>query len=311
MMIGRDPAQGHWRDILSDAGLEPRFLTGRQTPCPLCGGTDRFRFDDKEGRGTWYCNGQHGAGDGYRMLQLFTGETFKSAVRRLDKLYGNGSAYVPPAKRRSYGSLLNRVWRAGVAEHPELTKYLRSRSLTNVPAMPNCLRYHPACPWAAGEDSGVAPAMIAKIYQGRRPVSIHRTFLTTDVPRRKMVMPHDGERMHGAYIPLLGIPKDGVLGIAEGIETALSASALNGSIPVWSCLSENQLSRFTHYENLEGLYKLIVFGDNDANYVGQAAAYTAATRAARQSKLEVSVAIPPSVGTDWNDVLRGTTQEEP
>jgi hypothetical protein len=35
----------------------------RHQACPVCGGSDRFRFDDKEGRGTWFCN-QCGAGDG-------------------------------------------------------------------------------------------------------------------------------------------------------------------------------------------------------------------------------------------------------
>ncbi|NYY79755.1 hypothetical protein DMH17_06695 [Raoultella planticola] len=34
----------------------------------MCGGADRFRFDDKEGRGTWFCN-QCGAGDGLKLVE--------------------------------------------------------------------------------------------------------------------------------------------------------------------------------------------------------------------------------------------------
>lgn len=38
-------------------------------PCPHCGGKDRFRMDDLEGRGTWFCN-QCGAGDGLDLVSL-------------------------------------------------------------------------------------------------------------------------------------------------------------------------------------------------------------------------------------------------
>lgn len=44
---------GRWRAILPRLGLDQSFLTGRHCPCPICGGKDRFRFDDQEGRGTW------------------------------------------------------------------------------------------------------------------------------------------------------------------------------------------------------------------------------------------------------------------
>ena len=40
----------------------------RHQACPVCGGSDRFRFDDKEGRGTWFCN-QCGAGDGLKLVE--------------------------------------------------------------------------------------------------------------------------------------------------------------------------------------------------------------------------------------------------
>ncbi|MFA9256090.1 primase-helicase zinc-binding domain-containing protein, partial [Escherichia coli] len=45
-----------------------QVLKNRHQPCPVCGGSDRFRFDDREGRGTWYCN-QCGAGDGLKLVE--------------------------------------------------------------------------------------------------------------------------------------------------------------------------------------------------------------------------------------------------
>ena len=56
-------ACGHWPRILPALGV--KVIKNRHQSCPVCGGSDRFRFDDKEGRGTWFCN-QCGAGNGYR-----------------------------------------------------------------------------------------------------------------------------------------------------------------------------------------------------------------------------------------------------
>ena len=52
-----DQTQGHWPSILTAlAGLTSEQVTDKHQPCPFCGGKDRYRFDDVDGRGTWYCN---------------------------------------------------------------------------------------------------------------------------------------------------------------------------------------------------------------------------------------------------------------
>jgi putative DNA primase/helicase len=39
-------ATGHWPDLLTTMGIDtPRG--GKHGPCPICGGKDRFRLDDK------------------------------------------------------------------------------------------------------------------------------------------------------------------------------------------------------------------------------------------------------------------------
>src|SRR5579864_4184849 len=67
-------------------------------------------------------------------------------------------------------------------------------------------------------------------------------------------------------------PAGPVLGVAEGIETALAAQLLFG-FPVWACLSAGQLTTF---EPTIGTQRLVVCGDNDADGTGQRAAYTLA-----------------------------------
>jgi len=64
-------ANGHWPLILQAQGIAvPAYR--QHGACPHCGGKDRFRFDDKAGRGTWFCN-QCGNGDGLDLVCLVSG----------------------------------------------------------------------------------------------------------------------------------------------------------------------------------------------------------------------------------------------
>jgi len=87
-----------------------------------------------------------------------------------------------------------------------------------------------------------------------------------------------------------------VLGVAEGIETAL-ACYLGSGIPTWSCMNAGGVRSF---DWPHGLQSLIVFADNDASGVGQAAGRDLAGRAAAAG-VEVRVLVPGTVGTDWLD----------
>lgn len=64
-------AAGQWHSVLSDLSIAVSDSPLRHTPCPACGGTDRFRFDDNE-RGAHICN-QCGAGDGLDLIKKVNG----------------------------------------------------------------------------------------------------------------------------------------------------------------------------------------------------------------------------------------------
>ena len=49
-----DRARGRWREILPQLGIEAGFLKGKHCPCPSCGGTDRFRFDNRRQDGDYF-----------------------------------------------------------------------------------------------------------------------------------------------------------------------------------------------------------------------------------------------------------------
>ena len=76
-----------WRETVEMAGIIVPPTAQKFGPCPICGGKDRFRFDDKEGRGTWICN-QCGAGDGISLVQKVTGKTMREMIPFLASLLG-------------------------------------------------------------------------------------------------------------------------------------------------------------------------------------------------------------------------------
>ena len=99
--------------------------------------------------------------------------------------------------------------------------------------------------------------------------------------------------------------ESGVLGLAEGIETALSASELFG-VPVWSVVAAFNFRNFVPPKLVR---RIIIFGDSDKNFIGQREAYAGAAEIKqRHPDIEVEVRLPEQSGSDWNDVLMAQNQ---
>lgn len=290
-----DAARGKWRGILLQLGLPEVHLTARHGPCPLCGGEDRFRFDNKHGNGSYICN-QCGAGTGMQLLQKVKGWDFRTAASEVDKVLGNVQAdAVKPAmddeKRRK---LLNDLWRAGNPIQADCMAgfYLASRGV----GLCDCpdLRFVEQCP---APDGVKRPAMIALVRDAEgKPANIHRTFLglsgKADMDNPRAMMP--GSVSEGSAVRLFPVAER--LGIAEGIETAYAAAKRFG-LPVWSAIDAGKLAK---WQPPAGCKSVVVFGDNDRSFTGQAAAFTLANRLAVKGFV-VSVQIPEQAGTDWAD----------
>ncbi|MFB2832588.1 primase-helicase zinc-binding domain-containing protein, partial [Aeromonas jandaei] len=90
-------ACGHWPMVLASLGID--VPGGRKHgPCPACGGKDRFRLDDKGGRGTFICN-ECGAGDGLDLVAKVTRKPLKEAAAMVAPLVGLNGAGMDPAER--------------------------------------------------------------------------------------------------------------------------------------------------------------------------------------------------------------------
>jgi putative DNA primase/helicase len=90
-----DLAAGRWPELLvALGGLSSDQLTDKHQPCPNCGGTDRYRWDDDEGDGGWFCNqcgGKDrlgGGGNGIDLLMRLRGWDFKQALQHVENHLG-------------------------------------------------------------------------------------------------------------------------------------------------------------------------------------------------------------------------------
>lgn len=295
-----DRARGKWRGILSGFGIAESYLTGKHGPCIFCQGKDRFRFSDRNGDGVTICS-QCGTRSGFQLLMDLRGWDFRTTAAEVDKVLG--LVKTEPVIREQTDDqkreAMNRLWRGASRITIDDPAGLWLNHRVGLAEFPDCLRYVPDLTYRDGTETRHFPAMLAKMTApDGRPTIIHRTYLTTEgtkpdsIEQRKL-MP--GTVARGSAIRLA--EPAGALGIAEGIETALAASKLH-TVPVWAALTEGLLQAWEPPLEVENI---IIFGDNDSNFVGQSAAYTLAKRLTRDGK-SVEVQIPASA-KDWNDVL--------
>ena len=291
-----DEAIGRWPGILSSLGLDQRYLQNKHGPCPVCQGTDRYRFDNKAGRGTWICS-RCGSGDGFKLLQNMFGWDFKRAAREVDQVVGRVPIDSVAAKRTDESKLqaLRTTWQTSkaVIKGDPVWLYLNRR--VGIKSVPADIRFHPSLKHS---DGGMHPAMLAMLrYPDGTPTTIHRTYLTergdkAEVAEAKKFMA--GKPLSSSAVRLS--PIYDCIGIAEGIETALAASN-RFDVPVWAASNAVLLEAWIPPVGVE---RVLIAGDNDASCTGQAAAFALAKRLTRDGYL-VEVHIPNAIDTDWAD----------
>ena len=293
-----DMCAGRWESILTSLGVAAQFLSRKHGPCPMCAGTDRWRFDNKEGRGTWFCS-HCGSGDGFKLLLTLNGWTFPKAAREVGRVLGVSRQDAP---RRDFDDAqkrqaLRQAYRESrpVSEGDPVWNYLTRR--VGIKTVPDNLRFHPSLRYDGAKSF---PAMLGIVTMpDGKPSTMHRTWLDgkggkAPVEQPKKVM---SGAIKGGAIRLAPVAE--CLGIAEGIETALGASVLF-DMPVWTAISANGVQQ---WQPPEGVSSVVVFADNDENYVGQNAGYALAQSLARRG-IKVEVRIPAKIGTDWADVAK-------
>ena len=199
-----------------------------------------------------------------------------------------------PGKAGGLEEAAARLWAEAraVADTPA-SAYLASRGLAM--ASPE-LRFHPRTPHGPRPVTRYRPALIAAVRDGSGLVAIHRTFLDPDRPGlARLADPRRGLGRFGAGAVRLG-GSGPRLGLAEGIETALSAAVLF-DVPCWATLGTERFGRVA----IPGTVReLLLFLDHDCG--GRRAERLAREAFAHVPRIVAHV--PDRPGEDWNDVLR-------
>lgn len=294
-------ACGHWPELLAAVGIDTPSR-GKHGPCPVCGGSDRFRLDDKGGRGTWICN-QCGAGDGLDLVSKVTGKPPKEVAGLLAPLVGLSAGGLDPAERER----IHQQQQARAEADAKQAEQLRQKAARRAAAiMRSC-------------EPGQAPYLVHKRLRwpcgalNRQVIAVgEMTF-----PAGSLVVPlidEAGELVNvqliddrGGKSYLAGGRKAGafhrieggeLVAVVEGYATGLSVHLASGATVycAMDCGNLAVVAAIARRQHPEA--RILLCGDNDADTQGNPGKTKAEHAAAVIGGL---VALPPEFSGDWND----------
>ena len=294
-------ACGHWPELLAGIGIDvPR--RGKHGPCPACGGKDRFRLDDKGGRGTWFCN-QCGNGDGLDLVCRVLSTTPKAAAELLAPLVGVSAAGVEPAERER----IHQQQQARAEQERKQEEQQRQKAASRAATI------------VGDVAQGVSPYFTAKGLEWPQ-AAINRTLIREggeNFPAGSLVVVLTDEagalvnvqliRGDGTKRYLAGGQKAGayhridggeLIAVVEGYATGLSVHLAIGATVYCAMDCGNlaavaQIARRQHPKA-----RILLCGDNDEGTQGNPGKLKAEQAAVAIGGL---VALPPEFSGDWND----------
>ncbi|EID1784228.1 toprim domain-containing protein, partial [Salmonella enterica subsp. enterica serovar Braenderup] len=290
-------ACGHWPRILPALGV--KVIKNRHQSCPVCGGSDRFRFDDKEGRGTWFCN-QCGAGDGLKLVEKVFGVSASEAAGKVNAVTGN----LPPVAPEVIAAA-----EAETEADRKAAAALAVRLMEKTrPASGNAYLTHKGFPGhecvmltATHKTGGVtfrAGDMVVPLYDNAGAL-VNVQLINSDGLKRTL----KGGAVKGTCHIIGGQKQAGKrLWIAEGYATALTVHHLTGETVMVALSSVNLLSLASLARQKHPACQIVLAADRDLNGNGQSKAAAAA------DACEGIVALPPVFG-DWNDAFMQKGEE--
>ncbi len=301
-----------FHDILLKAGVNENLLIRKWTTCPWCRATNRFTYTDKFGKGDSYC-GNCGYHNGVDLLMQAKNWSFQEAIGFIAE-YTNWKPdrekiTVAATGRADYAPYMRKIldFSHPVKEGDSAYAYLQACGISK--PLPKSLWASPKLSYAwiggrEGKSKAVYyPGLVAEMSDSEgKLVNLYRIYLQDDhlapVTTAKKTYTN---RVAGTVIRLGEVSEEGVLGLAEDVETALSATELF-DVPVWAVISAYNYKGFAVPE---GVKKIIFFGDNDSDFISQREIFTAATKLKQENpQLEIEVKLPEEKGANWNDVLR-------
>ncbi|ECP4354558.1 DNA primase [Salmonella enterica] len=290
-------ACGHWPRILPALGV--KVIKNRHQSCPVCGGSDRFRFDDKEGRGTWFCN-QCGAGDGLKLVEKVFGVTPSEAAGKVNAVTGNLPPVAPEviAASEAETDADHKAAAALAVRLMEKTRPATGNAYLTCKGFPalECLTL--TVMHKTGGVTFRTGDVVVPLYDDTG-VLVNLQLINADGLKRTL----KGGQVKGACHIIEGKKQAGKrLWIAEGYATALTVHHLTGETVMVALSSVNFLSLASLARHKYLACQIVLAADRDLNGDGQSKAAAAA------DACEGIVALPPVFG-DWNDAFMQKGEE--
>lgn len=284
----KDQCSGKWASVLVCLGIEAKTLNGKHGPCIFCNaGKDRARWIRQK---EFYICNTCGAHNGIEMAMHILGRPFKETALEIRKIIGGVRMEVVKTVDETAKNL-ERIERIRAGLKPingecAASRYLANRGLRVLPE--KNLYFHPGMAYWQDGVKSVHPAMVA-IFRNLAGAgaTMHITYLTEDGKKANVESPR---KILPVILPLPGCaiqlfnPANGVLAVAEGIETALAVKQLD-DLPVWACGNAGQMAALDVPESVN---ELLIYADEDESFTGPQAAYTLAKRMKAKGK-KVSV----------------------
>ncbi|MGK8418382.1 DUF927 domain-containing protein [Proteus mirabilis] len=294
-------ANGQWQAILSHLGAEVPLNT--HTACPHCGGKDRFRFDNKDGNGTFICN-QCGSGDGLDLVQRVLGVSVTEAAKEVANIIGiDTRSACPPAYRRSEIKAQQDELKAQQAEKQANEKREKHKRFIE--------RYNRTI---ANVQRGRSDYLKAKGLHGFEMDLLQDGSLIIPlldaggvITGAQTIKPNGDKRLlsdsskSGSYYPINEPVNVSTVIIAEGLATALTCHLIQPEAHTVAAIDAGNLIHVAKVMQVKyPESKIIIAGDNDIKPDQDNTGKLAAEKAAKAVN-GVAVLPPTDDKADWDD----------
>jgi putative DNA primase/helicase len=292
-------ARNQWQSIFPALGITVP-VRGKHGACPVCGGKDRFHFDDKEGRGTWICRQCDGkqAGDGLDLVCKATGKDNKAASLLVAQVLGLSAGLDMAAIKA------NEARAKQQAEQERQREQAKNKAAAELAHnILNQCQPAKGHPYLVGKglaecEAFILQAAVAGKEKGLLVIPLYNsageltTCQTIDDTGHKYLL--SGGRKEGSFHRIAGYE---VLAICEGYATGLSIHRATG-FTVYCAIDAGNLRAVA--ESVRAQHpqaKIILAADNDADHqenIGLLKAQAAADAIG-------GVVVLPPISGDWND----------
>lgn len=330
-------ARGRWLSILPALGGGDLLRTAskrngktyQHTPCPVCGGTDRFGLlPDVVDTGAAHCRNCGGFPDGFDLLRKINGWSLPWALQQVAEYIGGGACAEPvardawgaaeslgispekqAARRKAIASILAKCQQEPSEVH---RAYFQNRGIPSAADLRSpSLLYHPGLPYYVNgkpllDGKGgwkTWPAIVGRVSSSKGWRGLQRIYLTKDGRKadEEIRLTAKEKGLEGDFDskPMLSI--NGMVGGAVRLGKAGKVLAVGegletmlavsiGLVGFMSVAAAGTAALLEGLEIPEQVETLLIFADKDANGRGEQAAMALKSRVS--PRMDVRIILP-------------------